>query len=129
MSQEQKEQWHDLFPQDDTQDSQGITKGVASRRSLWFSGHFPGNPILPGIAILAMVKETIIGGERVKGNKVNITGIRKVRFRQPAKPDDMLSISYAALPAKKDRAYSFKVSLAEQVICTGTMLAAGPVTA
>ena len=28
--------------------------------SAWYAGHFPDNPILPGIAILAMVEEAII---------------------------------------------------------------------
>ena len=124
MTQEQKEQWHYLHHAGDTHDYQSVTSGVAPQHSLWFSGHFPGNPILPGIAILAMVKEAIICEEGGKGKKVKIIGVRKVRFRQPVKPDDILSISYSAIPVKKNRAYSFKVSLAEQVMCMGTMLAA-----
>ena len=31
--------------------------------SVWYAGHFPGNPILPGIAILALVEEAIIEAE------------------------------------------------------------------
>ena len=123
MSQEQNEQWHYLLHEGNAQDSQDITNGVAPSHSPWFSGHFPGNPILPGIAILAMVKETIIGEEEKKGKKIKVTGVRKVRFRQPVKPDDILSIAYSALPAKNNRAYSFKVSLAEQVMCMGTIFA------
>jgi len=123
MGQEQNEQWHHLLHEGDAQDSQDAAKGVAPQHSLWFSGHFPGNPILPGIAILAMVKEAILCEEGKKGKKIKITGIQKVRFRQPVKPDDTLSISYSALPAKKNWAYAFKVSLAGQVMCVGTMLA------
>jgi 3-hydroxymyristoyl/3-hydroxydecanoyl-(acyl carrier protein) dehydratase len=70
-----------------------------------------------------MVKEAIICGEEKKGKKVKITGVKKVRFRQPAKPDDMLIISYSPSTAKENQTYSFKVSLAEQVMCIGTMLA------
>ncbi|MDR2861107.1 MAG: hypothetical protein LBV07_00945 [Syntrophobacterales bacterium] len=124
MNQEQNEQWHYLYPEDDDHDSQGAVKGVAPQASPWFSGHFPGNPILPGIAILVMVKETILCGEGKKGKKVKITGMKKIRFRLPAKPDDTLDISYSALPGKENLTYSFKVSLAGQVMCMGAMLAA-----
>ena len=123
MNQEQNEQWHYLLHEDNAPNSPGITRSIAPSRSLWFSGHFPGNPILPGIAILGMVKEAILCEERKKGRKIKITGIRKVRFRLPAKPDDILNISYSASPAKDKGTYSFKVSLDGQVICMGIMLA------
>ncbi len=38
--------------------------------SAWYAGHFPGNPILPGIAILALVKEAIITAELREGRRV-----------------------------------------------------------
>jgi 3-hydroxymyristoyl/3-hydroxydecanoyl-(acyl carrier protein) dehydratase len=123
MNPEQNEQWHYLVPGDDSHGPKDAIKGIAPRRSLWFSGHFPGNPILPGIAILAMVKEAILRGEREKGRNISVTGVRRIRFRLPAKPDDMLDISYSALPEKEKLTYSFKVSLTGQVMCLGTMLA------
>jgi len=120
INQKQKEQWHHLYHEDG---SQGTAKGVAPHRSPWFSGHFPENPILPGVAVLAMVKEAILYGEKKEGKKVEITGIKKVRFRLPVKPDDILNISYSLLRTEERRTYSFKVSLDGQVMCSGAMLA------
>lgn len=46
--------------------------------SLFFSGHFPGQPVLPGIAILAMVRETL---RQATGDVRFPAGFRRVRFR------------------------------------------------
>jgi len=35
--------------------------------SPWFSGHFPGKPILPGIALVYMVEQAIIQDALAKG--------------------------------------------------------------
>jgi 3-hydroxyacyl-[acyl-carrier-protein] dehydratase len=47
-----------------------------------FAGHFPGHPILPGVAQLAMV-------ERVLGP---LSGVRNVKLRRPVSPGDRLDL-------------------------------------
>lgn len=46
------------------------------------SGHFPGNPIVPGALLLSEI------GTRLATVGIIITGIRKVRFMQPVQPAD-----------------------------------------
>ncbi len=87
--------------------------------SVWYAGHFPGNPILPGIAILALVKEAIHTLEQKEKRQVLITGIGRVRFRLPVKPDDWMTLKISR-ESKQDRlTYEFSVCLAEELACTG----------
>jgi 3-hydroxyacyl-[acyl-carrier-protein] dehydratase len=97
---------------------------VVSGDSAWYAGHFPGNPILPGIAILALVKEAIIASELREGRHALITGLGRVRFRLPVKPDDLMTCEITR-EKKGDgtAAYLFSVSLAGEAACTGTFTA------
>ena len=97
---------------------------VVSADSAWYAGHFPGNPILPGIAILALVKETIITAELREGRRALITGLGRVRFRLPVKPDDLMTLEITR-EKKHDGmvAYLFSVNLAGEAACTGTFTA------
>ena len=87
--------------------------------SVWYAGHFPGYPILPGIAILALVEEAIVAMEQKENRRVEITGIGRVRFRLPVKPDDLMTLKIDR-EKKPDRlSYGFSVCLAEEMACYG----------
>ncbi len=97
--------------------------------SAWYAGHFPDNPILPGIAILALVKEAIIATELREGRRVVITGVSRVRFRLPVKPDDRMTFEITREEKRGGMAYLFSVNLAGEAACTGVFtarLAEGP---
>ena len=91
--------------------------------SAWYAGHFRDNPILPGIATLALVKETIITAELREGRRVLITGMGRVRFRLPVKPDDRMTFEITRKEKRDGLAYLFSVSLAGEAACTGTFTA------
>ena len=97
--------------------------------SAWYAGHFRGNPILPGIAILALAKEAIITSELREGRRVQITGLSRVRFRLPVKPDDRMTFEITREKRRDRMTYLFSVNLAGEAACTGTFtarLADGP---
>lgn len=52
-----------------------------------FDGHFPGLPILPGVAELIMV-----AGALAPGGSSSLTGVRHVRFRGLVRPGDELDL-------------------------------------
>ncbi len=91
--------------------------------SVWYAGHFPDNPILPGIALLALVKEAIITAELREGRRVVITGLGRVRFRLPVKPDDRMTVEITRENKGDGMAYLFSVSVAGEAACSGVFTA------
>jgi 3-hydroxyacyl-[acyl-carrier-protein] dehydratase len=86
----------------------------------WFSGHFPGEPILPGIAQLGMVFDAI---NRSESRNIKITGIRRVRFKQIIRPDDPLQLTIK--PHKNGSgAYDFRIQVNSELACSGIMTVA-----
>lgn len=56
-------------------------RAVISDGSAFFDGHFPGHPVLPGIAQLALVEQTL----RIAGANKQISGLTRVKFRRRVK--------------------------------------------
>lgn len=59
----------------------------------WFlKGHFPGNPVVPGVIlceILAQSACVLLSGGVQPGMEPYFTGLDKVRFKAPVRPGDM----------------------------------------
>jgi 3-hydroxyacyl-[acyl-carrier-protein] dehydratase len=117
------EPWHCISRDRDSSGATAVIQASAASGSPWFSGHFPGNPILPGLAILAMVKEAILGEETVQGRRIQVLGIRRVRFRQPVKPDDTLTLSFSRSLQEENLSYTFQVFLEAKAVCSGMVAA------
>ncbi len=62
----------------------------------FFQGHFPGNPIMPGVLIVEALAQVgavaLLSMEENKGKIAVFTGIDKVRFRKQVKPGDTLRL-------------------------------------
>lgn len=54
-----------------------------------YAGHFPGNPITPGVLTLQMVKECIA---RMAGSELQYASIKSCRFAAMVKPGDHLKL-------------------------------------
>ncbi len=87
-----------------------------SRDSSLFSGHFPGDPILPGIFQVAMVVDCLAAAG---GKKVHPAALHRVKFRKIVRPGEILDI-HVTYDNKRGR-YVFRVSSADQEVCSGML--------
>ena len=64
----------------------------------FFPGHFPGNPVMPGVLIIEAMAQTgavmLIADheEDMSGKYVYLAGVDKARFRRPVVPGDQLRL-------------------------------------
>jgi len=112
--------WYVINNTDDSRTDELSVDIQVPPESSWFSGHFPGEPILPGIAQLGMVFDAI---KRWAGQDFKLTGIRRVRFKLVIRPDDPLRLTVK--PQKNDAwAYDFRIQVREELACSGVMTVA-----
>ena len=62
----------------------------------FFQGHFPGQPIMPGVLIVEAMAQVgavvILSVEENKGKLAVFTGINTMKFRHQVKPGDVLEL-------------------------------------
>jgi len=85
--------------------------------SPWFDGHFPGAPILPGVAQIGMVFDAI---RKAHNQELTVSSVRRVRFKGIIRPDDRLKIIAAPLKQEAD-SYSFRILIQDETVCSGVM--------
>jgi 3-hydroxymyristoyl/3-hydroxydecanoyl-(acyl carrier protein) dehydratase len=91
--------------------------------SPWFVGHFPGEPILPGIALIHMAEQAIIRHTEKRSEQVKFSALRRVRFTQPVRPGETLSLSISGEEVSEETLFSFKVANKENIVCSGLIIA------
>lgn len=109
--------WYSLIKADRLSSNEIIMYTEVSGDSLWFSGHFPGEPVLPGIAQLEMVLDGI---KRLNQKNLKISGVRKVRFKQFIRPNDKIKIT-VALREGDPLSYTFRIMVDEEMACNGIL--------
>jgi len=92
--------------------------------SVWFSGHFPGEPILPGIAVVHAVYETILQDAKNQGESVHISSLKRIRFTSPVRPGDTLLITMTGEKASSGMHYVFKATVKENTVSSGLVAVA-----
>lgn len=80
-----------------------------------FAGHFPGNPIVPGVVLLD--KALAVIGEAV-GKDLSACRINAVKFLSPVKPGEALMVEHEAGAEDTIR---FDITAADRKIATGSL--------
>lgn len=102
------------------QSTVGMTKTVCAQirvpaESIWFDGHFPGWPILPGVAQLAMVVDVV---SEALGYPVYATEVHRVRFKQTLPPETPISVVVESRE-NDPMTFGFRLSSATELACSG----------
>ena len=75
-----------------TEDNPNKSIGYATIRGdeFFLQGHFPGNPVVPGVILCEMMAQTtcVILEKVIKGKLTVYTGLNKVKFKRQVKPGE-----------------------------------------
>jgi len=104
--------------------------GIAARAQIpadspFFSGHFPDNPVVPGIALLALVKLALAAAAEVTpaaGGR-EVVGFKRVKFRRIQTCGGEFAVRVELREGAQEEALRFSVSIGGELLCDGLMLA------
>lgn len=77
-----------------------------------FAGHFPGNPLVPGVLLLERALEC---AEAAVGHPLAIRAIVQAKFVAPLKPEELARVELKHAPAE----LRFAIRHAERLIAQG----------
>lgn len=84
--------------------------------SKWFDGHFPEEPILPGIAQLSMIADLL--GDAI-GSPATITQVSRVRFKRVIQPAEPITVR---ISSKEDAlSFGFQILSGAEPVCSGNI--------
>ncbi|MEE1303641.1 MAG: 3-hydroxyacyl-ACP dehydratase FabZ [Agathobacter sp.] len=70
----------------------------------FFTGHFPGNPVMPGVLIVEALAQTgavaILSDEKWKGKTAYFAGINSAKFKKKVVPGDVLRLETEIIKIK-----------------------------
>lgn len=73
-------------------------------KDIYMKGHFPGNPIMPGVLIVEALAQagavSILSAEENKGKNVLFAGINKMKFKKMVLPGDKLKLEVKIIKKK-----------------------------
>lgn len=87
----------------------------------WFAGHFPGDPILPGIA---QVRLAISSGRVLLGHAGQPEAIYQLKFKAPIRPDHILALNLERVDGGATVLFSFRSASGEHA--SGRLAYAAP---
>ncbi|MEE9233171.1 MAG: 3-hydroxyacyl-ACP dehydratase FabZ [Nitrospirales bacterium] len=105
----------------------GIKNVTANEQ--FFQGHFPKQPIMPGVLLLEVMAQ--VGGVLARKTSIGkgiptvfLTGIEKAKFRRPVVPGDQLRIEVEVV-RRKDPFWKMvgKIFVESSLVCEGEMTA------
>ncbi len=111
--------WYSLLALQKITDDILVAQVMVNEGSPWFSGHFPDNPILPGIAQLNMTADVIALSRQ---ENLCIRQLSRVKFKKIVRPGERLEIRTQA--AETPNLYTFRITSEAQDVCSGTMFLA-----
>lgn len=63
------------------------------------AGHFPGNPVVPGVVLLDCIKQIALKDNAIE----SITGVNNLKFMRPVLPEQQVDVSIENIADKRLR--------------------------
>ena len=107
-------------------DSEGVchSKYLVKDDEIFCRGHFPGNPIVPGVIQCEIMAQScaLLVKDEIKGKTTLYTGIDNVRFKHPVKPGDLCEVT-ATLKNRRGTVFycDAVLKVAGQLCCRGEL--------
>jgi beta-hydroxyacyl-ACP dehydratase FabZ len=88
----------------------------------FFTGHFPGEPIMPGVLIIEMMAQAggvmMLALEEHKGKLAYLAAVEKARFRKPVLPGDSLRAEITMLKGRSGMGWvKATAHVGEKLVC------------
>lgn len=81
-----------------------VGKKCVSGNELYFQGHFPGNPVMPGVLIIEALAQVgavaMLSMPEMKGKTAYFAGINNAKFRRKVVPGDVLILETEIIKVK-----------------------------
>ena len=95
---------------------------IVTLNEQFFVGHFPGEPIMPGVLIIEMMAQAggvmLLTIEKNQGKLAYLAGVEKARFRKPVLPGDTLIAEITMLRARTNMGWVKAVArVGEKIVC------------
>lgn len=99
-----------------------VAKKCVSYNEPYFAGHFPGEPVMPGVLIVEALAQTgavaILAKEENKGKTAYFAGIDHAKFKQKVLPGDVLTLETEIIKEKGPIGVgSAKASVDGKLVC------------
>ncbi|MBQ2311119.1 MAG: beta-hydroxyacyl-ACP dehydratase [Firmicutes bacterium] len=96
---------NDMLLVDDVTEEDGVATGHyhVTGSEFFLNGHFPGNPIVPGVILCEILAQSaciLLRDKMTEGQLPVYTGLNNVKFRSPVKPRDTVETRCSIKRAK-----------------------------
>ncbi len=93
----------------------------------FFTGHFPGNPLMPGVLMIEALAQlggtVILSPGEFQRKTPFLTGIDKVKFRRPVIPGDCLMMEIEMLRSRQNIGWvSATARVDDKLVCSGELM-------